>query len=55
MSTAGSKSDPMLSLTTDGLCAQSIIDKCNAINDHFGGTDWALSDPDPELARDDRR
>ena len=46
----GPKSDPMhISLPTDGLYAQTIMDECGALEDHYGNTDWALSDPDPEL------
>jgi hypothetical protein len=42
--------EPMLvSLPTDGLYAQSVMDECEALEEHFGSTDWALNDPDPEL------
>lgn len=43
-------SEPMLvSLPTDGLYAQTIMDECGALEEHFGNTDWALNDPDPAL------
>ncbi len=43
-------SSPMLvSLPTDGLYAQTVMDECSALEEHFGSTDWALSQPDPEL------
>jgi hypothetical protein len=43
-------SEPILiSLPTDGLYAQTIMDECAAIEEHFGGTDWVLNDPDPAL------
>ncbi len=43
--------DPMLiSLPTDGLYAQTIMDECEALEEHFGNTDWVLSDKEPELA-----
>ena len=43
-------SDPMhISLPTDGLYAQSIMDECNALEEHYGNQDWALNDPDPDL------
>ncbi len=42
--------DPVLvSLPTDGLYAQAIMDKCGALEEHFGNLDWALNDKDPEL------
>ena len=42
--------DPMLvSLPTDGLYAQTVMDECAAVEEHFGSTDWVLSDPDPDL------
>ncbi|WP_460070494.1 hypothetical protein [Streptomyces sp. YKOK-I1] len=44
-------SDPLLlSLPTDGLYAQTIMDECEALEQHFGNTDWALNDPDPDLS-----
>jgi hypothetical protein len=43
--------DPVLvSLPTDGLYAQTIMDDCLALEEHYGNLDWALSDKDPELA-----
>jgi hypothetical protein len=42
--------DPVLvSLPTDGLYAQTIMDECLALEEHFGNLDWALNDKDPEL------
>ena len=42
--------DPLhISLPTDGLYAQTIMDECAALEEHYGSTDWALEDPDPEL------
>lgn len=42
--------DPMhVSLPTDGLYAQVVMDECPALEEHYGNTDWVLSDPDPEL------
>lgn len=38
-----------VSLPTDGLYAQTIMDECNALEEHYGNTDWALSDKEPEL------
>lgn len=41
---------PMLvSLPTDGLYAQAIMDPCDALEQHFGNTDWVLTDKEPEL------
>ena len=43
-------SSPMhISLPTDGLYAQCIMDDCVALEEHSGSLDWALNDPDPEL------
>ncbi|MBK8001232.1 MAG: OmpA family protein [Verrucomicrobia bacterium] len=43
-------SDPLLvSLPSDGLYAQSILDECQALEEHFGNRDWVLNDKDPEL------
>jgi hypothetical protein len=45
-----SPSEPMLiSLPTDGHHAQTIMDECGALEEHFGNTDWVLNDPDPTL------
>jgi hypothetical protein len=42
--------DPLhISLPTDGLYAQSIMDECMALEEHYGNTDWALNQPEPEL------
>ena len=41
-----------VSLPTDGLYAQTIMDECVALEEHYGNLDWALDDPDPELGRD---
>jgi len=42
--------DPVLvSLPTDGLYAQTIMDECVALEEHYGNLDWALADKDPEL------
>jgi hypothetical protein len=42
--------EPMLlSLPTDGLYAQTVMDECGALEEHYGNTNWALNDPDPEL------
>lgn len=39
--------DPMhISLPTDGLYAQALLDPCPALEEHFGNFDWALSQPD---------
>src|SRR5207302_10350503 len=47
---AQAPSEPMLiSLPTDGLYAQTVMDECLALEEHFGNTDWVLNDPDPEL------
>jgi hypothetical protein len=39
----------LLSLPTDGLYAQTVMDECSALEEHFGNTDWVFNDPDPEL------
>jgi hypothetical protein len=42
--------DPiLLSLPTDGLYAQTIMDECLGLEEHGGSTDWVLGDKDPEL------
>jgi len=44
------RSQPLrVSLPTDGLYAQALMDTCIACEDHFGSTDWVLSDPEPGL------
>ncbi|MHA7854918.1 DUF2272 domain-containing protein [Marinobacter shengliensis] len=47
----GAPAMPMrISLPTDGLYAQAIMDECNACEEHEGSTDWVLKDEDPALA-----
>lgn len=42
--------DPLLlSLPTDGLYAQTIMDECLALEEHHGSVDWVLDDAEPEL------
>jgi hypothetical protein len=42
--------DPVLiSLPTDGLYAQTIMDECAALEEHYGNTDWVLNDKEPDL------
>jgi hypothetical protein len=42
--------DPLLiSLPTDGLYAQTIMDECLALEEHKGSVDWVLDDLDPDL------
>ena len=44
------RSEPLrVSLPTEGLYAQALMDKCNACEEHFGSLDWVLTDKDPEL------
>lgn len=38
-----------VSLPTDGLYAQAIMDACEACEEHQGSTDWVLSQAEPEL------
>lgn len=38
-----------VSLPTEGLYAQAIMDECEACEEHMGSTDWVLNDKDPEL------
>ncbi|ETN37171.1 uncharacterized protein HMPREF1541_08161 [Cyphellophora europaea CBS 101466] len=48
--TSGPPTDPMhISLPTDGLYAQTLMDECEALEEHYGSLDWALNNPDPEL------
>jgi hypothetical protein len=43
-------SDPLLiSLPTDGLYAQTIMDECAALEEHYGNTDWVLNEKEPDL------
>lgn len=45
------RSEPIrVSLPTSGLYAQSVMDECEACEEHAGSTDWVLSDKEPELA-----
>ena len=43
------RSPMLVSLPTDGLYAQAIMDECEALEPHFGNTDWVLNEPDPAL------
>lgn len=44
------RSEPMhVALPTDGLYAQTIMDPCVALEEHYGDLDWVLSDAEPEL------
>lgn len=44
------RSQPLrVSLPTDGLYAQALMDSCIACEEHFGSTDWVLSDQEPGL------
>jgi hypothetical protein len=38
-----------VSLPTDGLYAQGMMDPCEACEEHFGSTDWVLTNQEPEL------
>lgn len=38
-----------ISLPTDGLYAQAIMDGCSACEEHYGSTDWVLTQDEPEL------
>jgi hypothetical protein len=38
-----------VSLPTEGLYAQALMDRCSACEEHYGGTDWVLTDEEPEL------
>jgi hypothetical protein len=49
VSLATSTEPILVSLPTDGLYAQAVMDECSALEEHFGNIDWALNDPDPEL------
>jgi hypothetical protein len=45
------KSTPIrISLPTAGVYAQALLDDCEACEEHFGSTEWILSDKEPELA-----
>jgi hypothetical protein len=42
--------DPLLiSLPTDGLYAQTIMDECGALEEHYGNLDWVLNEKEPDL------
>jgi len=42
--------DPMLvGLPTDGLYAQTIMDECAALEEHYGNVDWVLAEKEPDL------
>ena len=44
------RSEPMhVALPTDGLYAQTIMDPCVALEEHYGDLDWVLSNEEPEL------
>ncbi|RDV24599.1 DUF2272 domain-containing protein [Alteromonas aestuariivivens] len=44
------RTEPLrVSLPTEGLYAQALMDKCEATEEHNGSTDWVLTDQDPEL------
>lgn len=44
------RGEPMrISLPTEGLYAQALMDECNACEEHAGSVDWVLNDKDPEL------
>lgn len=38
-----------ISVPTDGLYAQTIMDECAALEEHYGNTDWALDEKEPDL------
>lgn len=38
-----------VSLPNDGVYAQTIMDSCEALEEHFGNTDWALGESEPDL------
>lgn len=47
-------SDPLfISLPTDGLYAQTIMDECMALEEHYGNIDWVLNDKEPDLGNID--
>jgi hypothetical protein len=44
------RTEPLrVSLPTDGLYAQALMDKCEACEEHYGSTDWVLTNDEPEL------
>ena len=45
------RSEPIrISLPTSGVYAQALMDDCEACEEHFGSTEWILTDKEPELA-----
>lgn len=50
-SDSANRAEPIrVSLPTSGLYAQSLMDECEACEEHFGSTEWVLNDKEPELA-----
>jgi hypothetical protein len=44
------RTEPLrVSLPTEGLYAQALMDKCEACEEHNGSTDWVLTNDEPEL------
>lgn len=44
------RSEPLrVSLPTEGLYAQALMDNCSACEEHAGSTDWVLTQDEPEL------
>jgi hypothetical protein len=43
------RSPMLVSMPTDGLYAQTIMDECGALEEHFGNTDWVLNQAEPTL------
>lgn len=44
------RTEPLrVSLPTEGLYAQALMDKCSACEEHYGSTDWVLTNAEPEL------
>ncbi|MDH4350460.1 MAG: hypothetical protein OEW56_04880, partial [Gemmatimonadota bacterium] len=44
------RTEPLrVSLPTEGLYAQALMDKCEAAEEHHGSTDWVLTNGEPEL------
>ncbi|MFC4258546.1 hypothetical protein ACFOZ5_05785 [Marinobacter lacisalsi] len=39
-----------VTLPSDGVYAQALMDHCNSCEEHHGSTDWVLDQEDPELA-----
>ncbi|MEA2490350.1 MAG: hypothetical protein QOH21_2142 [Acidobacteriota bacterium] len=38
-----------IAVPTEGLYAQTIMDECAALEEHYGNTDWALNEKEPDL------